>query len=79
MCPKYKALFNFRSTSDGREIHDAAAQFVRKVSGTTKPSKPGREVAFARRGQFDHRYAPASCSILRKLLQPPRDPPRVCG
>jgi len=53
------------------EIHDAALQFVRKVSGTTKPSKRN-EAAF-------ERAVPSIAACARELLdsletsQPPRD------
>lgn len=39
MCRNIKPLFNFDPPATNEEIHDAALQFVRKVSGTTKPSK----------------------------------------
>lgn len=39
MCRNIKTLFNFEPPATGDEIHAAALQFVRKVSGTTKPAK----------------------------------------
>lgn len=39
MCRNIKPLFNFDPPATDEEIHDAAVQFVRKLSGTTKPSK----------------------------------------
>ncbi|MFL5009280.1 DUF2277 domain-containing protein [Rhizobium sp.] len=45
MCRKIKALFNFDPPATDQEIHDAALQFVRKLSGTAKPSKRN-ETAF---------------------------------
>lgn len=47
MCRNIKPLFNFEPPATGSEIHDAALQFVRKLSGTTKPSKKN-EAAFHR-------------------------------
>ncbi|MGD9915292.1 MAG: DUF2277 domain-containing protein [Rhizobiaceae bacterium] len=45
MCRNIKPLFNFDPPATREEMHDAALQFVRKVSGTTKPSKRN-EAAF---------------------------------
>lgn len=39
MCRKIKTLFNFEPPATEVEIHDAALQFVRKLSGFTVPSK----------------------------------------
>ena len=39
MCRNIKTLFNFESPATEAEIRAAAVQFVRKVSGSTKPSK----------------------------------------
>ena len=38
MCRNIRPLFNFDPPATDEEIHDAAVQFVRKVSGTRKPS-----------------------------------------
>jgi len=43
MCRNIKPLFNFEPPATHDEIHDAALQFVRKVSGSTKPSKRNEE------------------------------------
>lgn len=45
MCRNIKPLFNFEPPATDHEIHDAALQFVRKISGATKPSKRN-EAAF---------------------------------
>ncbi len=37
MCRNIKMLFNFEPPATQAEIHDAALQFVRKLSGFTKP------------------------------------------
>ncbi|MBD9373228.1 DUF2277 domain-containing protein [Rhizobium sp. ARZ01] len=47
MCRSIKPLFNFDPPATDQEIHDAALQFVRKLSGTTRPSKRN-EAAFDR-------------------------------
>lgn len=45
MCRNIKTLFNFEPPVTEEEIRAAALQFVRKVSGFHKPSKPN-EAAF---------------------------------
>ena len=39
MCRNIRTLANFEPPATHQEIHDAALQFVRKLSGTTRPSK----------------------------------------
>ena len=45
MCRNIKNLFNFDPPVTEEEIRDASLQFVRKISGFTKPSK-ANEAAF---------------------------------
>ena len=45
MCRNIKPLFNIEPPVSVEEIHGAALQFVRKVSGFNKPSK-ANEAAF---------------------------------
>ena len=45
MCRSIKPLFNFEPPVTGDEVRAAAVQFVRKISGFTKPSK-ANETAF---------------------------------
>jgi hypothetical protein len=45
MCRNIKILFNFDPPVTEEEIRAASLQFVRKISGFTKPSK-ANEVAF---------------------------------
>lgn len=45
MCRNIKPLFNFEPVASHDEMHDAALQFVRKVSGYTHPSQ-ANEAAF---------------------------------
>jgi hypothetical protein len=47
MCRNIKTLFNFDPPATDAEIRDASLQFVRKLSGFTKPSKIN-EAAFNR-------------------------------
>ena len=39
MCRNIKTLFNFDPPASDEEIRAAAIQFVRKISGATKPSR----------------------------------------
>jgi len=39
MCRNIKPLFNFEPAVTDAEVHDAALQFVRKISGFNSPSK----------------------------------------
>lgn len=45
MCRNIKILFNFEPPATDEEIRASALQFVRKLSGTTRPSR-ANEVAF---------------------------------
>jgi hypothetical protein len=45
MCRNIKTLFNFEPPVSEAEIHAAALQFVRKISGFSKPSK-ANEISF---------------------------------
>ncbi len=47
MCRNIRTLFNFEPPATEDEIHASALQFVRKLSGFTRPSK-ANEAAFAR-------------------------------
>jgi hypothetical protein len=47
MCRAIKTLHNFRPPATDEEIRASSLQFVRKLSGLTKPSKVNEEV-FAR-------------------------------
>jgi hypothetical protein len=43
MCRNIRQLHNFDPPATEEEIHDAALQFVRKVSGSNSPSKANAE------------------------------------
>ena len=45
MCRSIKTLFNFEPPVTNDEVHAASLQFVRKISGFSKPSK-ANEAAF---------------------------------
>jgi hypothetical protein len=71
MCRNIRTLFNFDPPTTEEEIHASAVQFVRKISGFTKPSK-------ANEAAFEHAVAEVSDAARRLLLalqtlQPPRN------
>ncbi|MFB1481700.1 DUF2277 domain-containing protein [Corallococcus sp. RDP092CA] len=43
MCRSIKTLFNFEPPASDAEVRAAALQFVRKLSGTSAPSKANEE------------------------------------
>ncbi len=47
MCRNIRNLYNFEPPATDEEVHDAALQYVRKISGFSKPSRANAE-AFAR-------------------------------
>ena len=47
MCRNIRTLHNYKPHATSEEIHAAALQYVRKISGSTKPSKANEE-AFER-------------------------------
>ena len=71
MCRNIKTLHNFEPRATGEEVRAAALQYVRKVSGSTKPSK-ANEAAFAR--AVDE-IAHVTQHLLAELVTtaPPRD------
>jgi hypothetical protein len=71
MCRNIRTLHNFEPPAKGSEIHDAALQYVRKVSGSTKPSHANEEV-FERAVQ---EIAHATQHLLDGLVSsaPPKD------
>src|SRR5213595_110847 len=71
MCRAIKTLHNFSPSATNDEIRASSLQFVRKLSGFTKPSKANEE-AFAR--AID-RVTEAAQELLRSLVTngPPRD------
>lgn len=71
MCRNIKTLHNFAPPATDDEVRAAALQFVRKLSGTTKPSQ-------ANAAAFDHAVDEVT-RVARVLLDslvtssPPRD------
>lgn len=60
MCRNIKTLFNFDPPATDEEIHAASVQFVRKLSGFTKPSQANQEA-------FDHAVDDVAV-IARRLI-----------
>ena len=62
MCRSIKPLFNFKPHASDEEIHNAALQYVRKLSGFQKPSQANQhafnaavnDVAKVTRRLFEH-------------------------
>ena len=71
MCRSIRILFNFEPPVTADEVHAASLQFVRKVSGFSKPSK-ANEAAF--QAAVDA-IAAASSTLLQALETnaPPRN------
>jgi hypothetical protein len=71
MCRNIRTLHNFEPAATTDEVEAAALQYVRKISGTTKPSKANEE-AFHR---AVHEVAQASQRLLNSLVTsaPPKD------
>ena len=44
MCRNIRVLYNFDPPASSEEVHSAALQYVRKVSGMQKPSKANQAV-----------------------------------
>ncbi len=71
MCRNIKTLHNFKPPATEEEIRASSLQFVRKLSGFTKPSKTN-ELAFNRAVE---QVAQAAHELLESLVTnaPPRD------
>jgi len=71
MCRNIRQLHNFEPPATSEEVHDASLQYVRKISGSTKPSKANAEA-------FDRAVAEVAAAT-RRLLDglvtnaPPKD------
>lgn len=63
MCRNIKPLFNFEPPATAEEVRSASLQFVRKISGFTKPSK-ANEAAFQ---DAVEQIAAISANLMRSL------------
>lgn len=71
MCRNIRTLHNFEPPATSEEIDDAALQYVRKISGSNKPSQANSEA-------FDRAVAEVSAATHRLLDSlvtnaPPKD------
>ena len=71
MCRNIRTLHNFEPPATREEIHASALQYVRKVSGSTKPSR-ANEAVFSRAVED---VAAITARLLDELVTtaPPRD------
>ena len=54
MCRNIRPLHNFEPPATSEEVHDAALQYVRKISGMNKPSATNAEVFNAAVAEIAH-------------------------
>ncbi|UGT38717.1 DUF2277 domain-containing protein [Nocardia yamanashiensis] len=71
MCRNIKTLHNFEPPATPDEVHAAAVQYVRKISGSTKPSHANQEA-------FDLAVAEVTAATTKLLnslttTAPPKD------
>jgi len=77
MCRSIRTLFNFEPPATDEELRAASLQFVRKLSGFTRPSKANQQA-------FDRAVEDVS-QVARRLIdslttgQPPRDREEVAA
>jgi hypothetical protein len=71
MCRNIRPLYNYDPPTTEQDIREASLQYVRKISGMTKPAKVNEE-AFARAVEA---VTAASARLLDELVTnaPPRD------
>jgi hypothetical protein len=71
MCRNIRTLYNFDPTASEEEVRAASLQYVRKISGFTKPSQANEE-AFQ---EAIEEVTAASAKLLDRLVTnaPPRD------
>jgi hypothetical protein len=69
MCRNIKTLFNFEPPASEEEIRAASLQFVRKLSGFSKPSQ-ANDAAFARAVEDVAEAARTLLSSLETSAQP---------
>jgi hypothetical protein len=71
MCRNIRTLHNFDPPASHEEAHDAALQYVRKISGSNKPSRANEEA-------FDRAVEAVTAATVRLLDElvtsaPPKD------
>lgn len=71
MCRNIRTLYNFEPPASEDEVHSAALQYVRKISGFAKPSQANAEA-------FEHAVEEVTAISVRLLNEmvtsaPPKD------
>ncbi|GAA4778083.1 DUF2277 domain-containing protein [Microbacterium gilvum] len=71
MCRNIHTLHNFEPAATSDEVHAAALQYVRKIAGTTKPSRANEEAFY----EAVHAIAHATQHLLDALTTsaPPKN------
>ena len=71
MCRNIRTLHNFDPPATEEEVHEASLQYVRKISGSTKPSKANAEAC----DRAVEEVAAATRTLLDSLVThaPPKD------
>ena len=71
MCRNIRPLHNYEPATTHDEVHDAALQYVRKISGMRKPARVNEEAV----NRAVEAVAAASQTLLSELVAttPPRD------
>ncbi|MGC1167167.1 MAG: DUF2277 domain-containing protein [Solirubrobacterales bacterium] len=71
MCRNIRTLHNFEPPATEDEIHASALQYVRKISGSTKPSQANKEAVDAAVEEI----AEVTAKLLDRLVTtaPPKD------
>ena len=71
MCRNIRTLHNYDPPATEKEVYASALQFIRKISGSTNPSKANEEIFY--------KSVDEVCTIVEKLLNglqtsaPPRN------
>lgn len=71
MCRNIRPLHNFEPETTAQEVHDAALQYVRKVSGMMKPSQANDEAFERAVAEIAHATEPLLADFVTSA--PPKD------
>jgi hypothetical protein len=71
MCRNIRSLYNYEPPATAEEIRDASLQYVRKISGSTRPSRANEEAFDRAVDEIAH----ATTHLLDELVTsaPPKD------
>ena len=67
MCRNIRPLFNFDPPATDEEVRAAAVQFVRKISGFTRPSHANADVFEQAVNEMRSVYGPSRVSVTPRL------------